>query len=76
VVIAGRRADVGEELTAGLGNAAHLGTTLMCSGERESGTARPEEAVAAFDAWLMVAEAAWPIERVRQCAHISTRHEQ
>ena len=34
-------------------------------GERESGTARLEEAVAAFDACLTVAEKAWPEEWVQ-----------
>jgi hypothetical protein len=44
----------------------NLGNALFTLGERESGTARLEEAVAAFDACLAVAETAWPKERVQQ----------
>ena len=37
----------------------NLGNALRTLGERESGTARLEEAVAAWDACLTVAESAW-----------------
>ena len=42
------------------------GNALLGLGERESGTARLEQAVAAFDACLTVTEAAWPPEWVQQ----------
>jgi tetratricopeptide (TPR) repeat protein len=44
----------------------NLGTALATLGGRESGTARLEEAVAAFDACLMITETAWPAEWVQQ----------
>jgi hypothetical protein len=46
----------------------NLGKALWSLGARESGTARLEEAVAAWDACLSVAASAWPadwIENVR-----------
>jgi hypothetical protein len=42
-----------------------LGTALTMLGEREAGTARLEEAVAAFDACLTVVVSALPDEWVR-----------
>jgi tetratricopeptide (TPR) repeat protein len=44
----------------------NLGSALSTLGERESGTARLEEAVAAFDAGLTVTETAWPEEWVHR----------
>jgi hypothetical protein len=44
----------------------YLGNALWRLGQRESGTVRLEEAVAAFDACLTVAETGWPAERVQQ----------
>jgi tetratricopeptide (TPR) repeat protein len=44
----------------------NLGAALTTLGERESGTARLEEAVAAFDACLTVVETVWPAEWVQQ----------
>jgi hypothetical protein len=44
----------------------NLGTALKVLGERESGTARLEEAVTAFDACLTVTETAWPEEWVEE----------
>jgi hypothetical protein len=44
----------------------NLGNALWRLGERESGTARLEEAVAAFDACLTVMETAWPEEWVQE----------
>jgi hypothetical protein len=44
----------------------NLGTALRALGERDSGTAQLEEAVAAFDACLAVTETAWPEEWVRR----------
>lgn len=41
------------------------GNALMRLGERQSGIARLEEAVAAFDACLKVTEKAWPEEWVQ-----------
>jgi hypothetical protein len=41
-----------------------LGTALRTLGERESGTARLQEAVTAFDACLMVTASIWPSEWV------------
>jgi len=41
------------------------GNELMRLGERQSGIARLEEAVAAFDACLTVTEKAWPEEWVQ-----------
>ena len=43
----------------------NLGNALPTLGEREAGTARLEEAVAAFDACLTVVVSAWPDEWVR-----------
>ena len=43
----------------------NLGNALETLGERESGTARLEEAVAAFDACLTVTTSAWPVQWVR-----------
>ncbi len=43
----------------------NLGNALRTLGERESGTARLEEAVAAFDACLAVTTPVWPPEWVR-----------
>jgi hypothetical protein len=43
----------------------HLGIALQTLGEREAGTARPEKAVAAFDACLMVLVSVWPDEWTR-----------
>jgi hypothetical protein len=45
---------------------ANRGTALGMLGERESGTARLEQAVAAYDACLGVATSIWPPERVSQ----------
>lgn len=42
----------------------NLGTALQALGERETGTARLEEAVAAYDACLTVVTAVWPDEWV------------
>jgi hypothetical protein len=42
----------------------NLGLALARLGERESGTARLEEAVTAWDACLTVTEALWPTEWV------------
>ena len=44
----------------------NLGNALRALGERESGTARLEEAAAAFDACLAVTETAWPEEWVHR----------
>ena len=44
----------------------NLGVALTTLGQRESGTARLEEGVAAFDACLTIIETAWPEERVQQ----------
>jgi hypothetical protein len=44
----------------------NLGAALWRLGERESGTARLEEAVSAFDACLTVTETAWPEEWAQQ----------
>jgi hypothetical protein len=44
----------------------NLGTALSMLGERESGTARLEEAVAAFTACLTVTESVWPPEWLNQ----------
>jgi hypothetical protein len=44
----------------------NLGGALQTLGGRESGTARLEEAVAAFAASLTVTETGWPAEWVRQ----------
>jgi hypothetical protein len=44
----------------------NLGGALTRLGQRESGTARLEEAVSAFGACLSVTETAWPEEWVRQ----------
>jgi hypothetical protein len=44
----------------------NLGNALQTLGERESGTARLEEAVAAFAACLTVTETTWPSEWVQQ----------
>ena len=43
----------------------NLGIALATLGEREAGTARLEEAVAAWDACLTVVGSAWPQEWVR-----------
>jgi hypothetical protein len=43
----------------------NLGTALWTLGDREAGTARLEEAVAALDACLTVVMSAWPDEWVR-----------
>ena len=44
----------------------NLGLALLRLGERESGTARLEEAVAAWDNCLSVVQSAWPwVEDVR-----------
>jgi hypothetical protein len=43
----------------------NLGNALARLGERESGTARLEEAVAAFNACLTVAASVWPVRWVR-----------
>jgi hypothetical protein len=43
----------------------NLGAALLALGERESGTARLEEAVAAWDACLTVVVPAWPAEWVK-----------
>jgi hypothetical protein len=43
----------------------NLGNALQRLGSREDGTARLEEAVAAFDACLTVVVSAWPHEWVR-----------
>jgi hypothetical protein len=43
----------------------NLGAALATLGEREAGTARLEQAVAAFDACLTVVAFAWPDEKVR-----------
>jgi hypothetical protein len=42
------------------------GVALEKLGERESGTARLEEAVAAYNACLTHVETVWPVERVQQ----------
>jgi hypothetical protein len=44
----------------------NLGNALSTLGERESRTARLEEAVAAFDACLSVTATVWPPEWVRE----------
>ena len=44
----------------------NLGSALWVLRERESGTARLQEAAAAFDACLTVAETAWREEWVQQ----------
>jgi hypothetical protein len=44
----------------------NLGLALSTLGERESGTARLEEAVVAFDACLIVVSSAWPLDWVHQ----------
>ena len=44
----------------------NLGNALARLGERESGTARLEEAVAAFDASLTVVSSVWPPDWVHQ----------
>ena len=43
----------------------NLGNALWTLGERESGTARLEEAVAAFEAYLTVTASVWPVQWVR-----------
>ena len=44
----------------------NLANALATLGERESGAARLEEAIVAFDACLTVTETAWPEEWVQQ----------
>jgi tetratricopeptide (TPR) repeat protein len=44
----------------------NLGIALLTLGQRESGTARLEEASAAFEACLTIVETAWPAEWVRE----------
>ena len=44
----------------------NLGISLSTLGERESGTARLEEAVAAFDACLTIIDTAWPEDGVQE----------
>ena len=44
----------------------NLGIALRRLGERESGTARLQEAVAAFNACLTVIKTAWPEEWVQE----------
>jgi len=44
----------------------NLGTALATLGERESGTRRLEEAVAAWEACLTVVATTWPRERVQE----------
>ena len=46
-------------------DAGHLGNAFLRLGERESGTAQLEEAVAAFQACLQVAKT-WPAEWVQR----------
>jgi len=43
----------------------NLGTTLRTLGERESGTGRLEEAMAAWEACLTVTKSVWPPEWVQ-----------
>jgi hypothetical protein len=43
----------------------NLGATLAKLGEREGGTARLQEAIAAFNACLEVSASVWPGERVQ-----------
>jgi hypothetical protein len=44
----------------------NLGMALWTLGERESGTARLEEAVSAWELCLSVVESAWPAEWVQE----------
>ena len=51
----------------------NLGTAPSTLGERVSGTARLEEAVAAFEACLTVTASVWPVKRVRD---VQTHHDE
>jgi len=51
----------------------NLGAALRTLGARESGTARLEEAVAAWNACLAVTTPVWPLEWVR---FVQTRREE
>jgi hypothetical protein len=54
----------------------NLGNALQRLGEREDGTARLEEAVAAFEVCLMVVVSAWPDEWVQGVREHATMHRQ
>ena len=51
----------------------NLGTALSTLGARESGTARLEEAVPAFEACLTITASAWPVQWVRS---VQTRRDE